>query len=43
MKQFSLNLPVTNDTAERGMALIEKFIDKVSDESDRQDLLQTRI
>ena len=40
MKEFAENLPVTNDTAERGMALIKTYIDKVCDESDKQDLIQ---
>ena len=41
MNTFVQNLPVINDSAERGMALIKAFIDKVhhSDE-DRQDLIQ---
>ena len=40
MKEFAENLPVTNDTAEHGMALIKTYIDKVRDESDKQDLIQ---
>ena len=40
MKEFAENLPVTNDTADRGMALIKTYIDKVSDESEKQDLIQ---
>ena len=40
MKEFAENLPITNDTAERGMALIKTYIEKVCDESDKQDLIQ---
>ena len=40
LEEFSLNLPVTNDLAERGVALISQFVDKVEDEEQRQALLQ---
>ena len=40
MNTFVQNLPVINDSAERGMALIKAFIDKVRSEEDRQDLIQ---
>ena len=40
MKEFAENLPFTNDTTEHGMALIKTYIDKVSDESEKQDLIQ---
>ena len=40
MNTFVQNLPVINDSAERGMALIKSFIDKVHSEEDRQDLIQ---
>ena len=36
---FVNNLSVTNDVAERGIALITKYMDRVSDEEERQDLL----
>ena len=40
MNTFVQNLPVINDSAERGMALIKSFIDNVRSEEDRQDLIQ---
>ena len=40
MNTFVQNLPVINDSAERGMALIKAFIDKVHSDEDRQDLIQ---
>ena len=40
MKKFVDTLPVTNDCAERGMALIKQFINNVKDEKRRQDLIQ---
>ena len=40
MNTFVQNLPVINDSAERGMALIKAFIDKVHCDEDRQDLIQ---
>ena len=40
MNTFVKNLPVINDSAERGMALIKAFIDKVHSDEDRQDLIQ---
>ena len=40
LEEFSVNLPVTNDLAERGVALISKFVDKVHNEEQRQALLQ---
>ena len=40
LEEFSVNLPVTNDLAERGVALISQFVYKVEDEEQRQALLQ---
>ena len=38
--KFVDKLPVTNDSAERGMALFKQFIKNVKDETKRQDLIQ---
>ena len=41
IKEFADHLPVTNDSAERGsIALIKACIEKVTDESEKQDLIQ---
>ena len=40
MNTFVQNLPVINVSAEREMALIKAFIDKVHSDEDRQDLIQ---
>ena len=40
MKKFVDKLPITNDSAERGMALIKQFFKNVKDETKRQDLIQ---
>ena len=40
MNTFASNLPVINDSAERGMALIKSYIDKVHNEEDKQDLIK---
>ena len=40
VKKFVDKLPVTNDSAERGMALIKQFVNNVKDEDKRQDLIQ---
>ena len=40
MNTYVKNLSVINDSAERGMALIKSFIDKVHNEEDKQDLIQ---
>lgn len=40
MKEFVTNLPVINDSAERAMALIKKYVNNVKDEEDKQDLIQ---
>ena len=37
--EFCENLTVTNDVAERGIALITGYMDRVKDEEVRQDLL----
>ena len=40
MKLFVMNLPCVNDGAERAMAMMKKYIDKVKNEKDKQDLIQ---
>ena len=40
MKIFVMNLPCVNDSAERSMAMMKRYIDKVKDEKDKQDLIQ---
>ena len=40
MKIFVMNLPCVNDGAERAMAMMKKYIDKVKNEKDKQDLIQ---
>ena len=40
MKIFVNNLPVVNDGAERAMAMMKKYKDKVKNEKDKQDLIQ---
>ena len=40
VKKFVDKLPVTNDSAERGMALIKQFIINAKDETKKQDLIQ---
>ena len=40
LKEFVLNLPVCNDVAERGVALISGFINSVESEGQREALLQ---
>ena len=39
-KEFAENLSVCNDVAERGIALITKFVDQTQSEEQRQALLQ---
>ena len=41
LEEFTFNLSVTNDVAERGVRLITDFLNKTHDESQRQALLQT--
>ena len=41
LSEFSNNLSVTNDLAERGISMITEFVNKVENEVQRQDLLQT--
>ena len=40
MKIFVMNLPCVNDSAERSMAMMKRYVDKVKDEKDKQDLIQ---
>ena len=40
IKIFMSNLPFVNDGAERAMAMMKKYIDKVKNEKDKQDLIQ---
>ena len=40
MKIFVMNLPCVNDSAERSMAMMKRYVDKVKDGKDKQDLIQ---
>ena len=40
LEDFASNLPVVNDLAERGVAMISQFVNNVEDEEGRQALLQ---
>ena len=40
MKIFVMNLPCVNDSAERSMAMMKRYVDKVKNEKDKQDLIQ---
>ena len=40
MKIFVMNLPCVNDSAERSMAMMKRYVDKVKDKKDKQDLIQ---
>ena len=41
LREFSTNLSVTNDVAERGIRMISDFLNATNDETQRQALLQT--
>ena len=40
MKIFVMNSPFVNDGAERAMAMMKRYVDKVKDGKDKQDLIQ---